>query len=76
MHKITEHSVKEALETIAKERNDEWGLDVYCRLQSMSDLPAEEAGYHSSCRATFSTYSANDNKTKTSVNIKQVSRNK
>ena len=61
MHKIEELTVKAALEKIAKERNDEWGLEVYCRLQSMNDLPAEEACYHDACRSTFSNTEVSSN---------------
>ena len=47
--KITKLSVKEDMMKLAKQREDDLGLEVYGRLAGIIDLVAEEAGYHRKC---------------------------
>lgn len=37
----------------AKERSDQWGLEVLGRLSGVNDLIAEEAAYHKICYNKF-----------------------
>ena len=41
--------LKESILKRAKDKSDEWGVAVSCRLESCADLVAEEAIYHMAC---------------------------
>ena len=45
--------LKESILKRAKDKSDEWGVAVSCRLESCADLVAEETIYHMACYLNF-----------------------
>ncbi|XP_053375848.1 uncharacterized protein LOC128547355 [Mercenaria mercenaria] len=46
---------QQTIKNVCKQRNDEWGNDVLCRLEFVHDLRAAEARYHQVCSVNFRT---------------------
>ena len=51
--KVQTLEIQENVADQCRKRNDDWGLEVLGRLESCSDLPAEEAIYHTTCHTRF-----------------------